>query len=59
LRIVGTPTVVPAGPKTIKVLDKWGRRTVDKVVGYAAQPYVKVYTDHGMRFLEIKDFTVG
>ena len=57
--MVGVPIVVPAGPRTIKVKDRWGRRTVDKVVGYVTQPYVQVHTDKGMRFLEIDDFTVG
>lgn len=46
VRVKGRPRIVPAGPRTIKVLGQWGRR-VDKVVGYNTQPYIEIYTDPG------------
>jgi len=57
--VVGTPVVIPAGPRTKKVKDRWGRRTVEVVTGYVSQPYIRVYTDPGgTRMLEVHEFTV-
>jgi len=46
------PRIVPAGPKTIKVKDQWGRWTAEEVIGYVSQPYIEIHTDLGLRSVD-------